>query len=104
MAVAACFGGPVLNLLLATGVPVLVQNAKMGTLPFKLSNGITILFACSMVRHTSKLTALYQMSQIQANAQHKRPPIEQKHNIQANAPMSAFMSRSLRIPIRVTPA
>ena len=50
MAVAACFGGPVLNLLLATGVPVLVQNAKMGTLPFKLSNGITILFACSMVR------------------------------------------------------
>lgn len=52
MAVAACFGGPVLNLLIGTGVPVLVKNAKLGTLPFRLSNGIIILFICSMVRTT----------------------------------------------------
>ena len=50
MAVAACFGGPVLNLLIGTGVPVLVKNAKTGSLPFRLSNGIIILFICTMVR------------------------------------------------------
>ena len=61
MAVAACFGGPVLNLLLGTGVPVLVQNAKMGTLPFRLSNGITILFACSMVRPQNDLQPCWSM-------------------------------------------
>ena len=44
MAVAACFGGPVLNLLIGTGVPVLVKGAKTGSLPFRLSNGIIILF------------------------------------------------------------
>lgn len=44
MAIAACFGGPVLNLLVGTGAPVLFQTIKQGALPFQLSNGIVVLF------------------------------------------------------------
>ncbi len=44
MAVAACFGGPVLNLLVCTGAPVLGASFKHGVLPFRLSPGITALF------------------------------------------------------------
>lgn len=44
MAVAACFGGPVLNLLMGTGAPVLGASFKHGILPFKLTHGVTALF------------------------------------------------------------
>ena len=44
MAVAACFGGPVLNLLMGTGVPVLGASFKHGILPFKLTHGVVALF------------------------------------------------------------
>lgn len=58
MAVAACFGGPVLNLLIGTGVPVLVKDVKTGSLPFRLSNGITLLLLCSMVRRGCEILNL----------------------------------------------
>lgn len=44
MAVAACFGGPVLNLLMGTGAPVLGASFKHGILPFKLTHGVVALF------------------------------------------------------------
>jgi hypothetical protein len=44
MAVAACFGGPVLNLLMGTGAPVLGASLKHGILPFKLTHGVVALF------------------------------------------------------------
>jgi hypothetical protein len=44
MAVAACFGGPVLNLLMGTGAPVLGASLKHGVLPFKLTHGVVALF------------------------------------------------------------
>ncbi len=58
MAVAACFGGPVLNLLVGTGAPVLGASFKHGILPFRLSVGITSLFletvrSCPASSHAS---------------------------------------------------
>lgn len=44
MAVAAIFGGPVLNLLIGTGVPVLGASFRHGILPFKLTHGVVALF------------------------------------------------------------
>ncbi len=46
MAVAACFGGPVLNLLVGTGAPVAVAAVRRGAaLPFRRSHANVVLFA-----------------------------------------------------------
>lgn len=46
MAVAACFGGPVLNVLVGTGAPVAAAAMRRGTaLPFRRSHANTTLFA-----------------------------------------------------------
>ncbi|KAK9805532.1 hypothetical protein WJX72_003632 [[Myrmecia] bisecta] len=43
MAIAACFGGPVFNLMIGLAGPVLYETLKKGSLPVQLTNGIILL-------------------------------------------------------------
>lgn len=48
MALAACFGCPIFNLLMGLGLPVLFKTGIAGTLPLLLTNGIFLLILQSV--------------------------------------------------------
>lgn len=43
MAIAGCFAGPVFNLMMGLGLPVLYQSIKQGALEMEVTNGIKLL-------------------------------------------------------------
>lgn len=43
MAIAACFGGPVFNLLVSLAAPTLYATAQHGALQYSLSRGVVLL-------------------------------------------------------------
>lgn len=45
MAIAACFGGPVFNLLVSMGGPIMVAAAKNGPVEYHLTSGVVVLVA-----------------------------------------------------------
>lgn len=51
MALAACFGCPIFNLLMGLGLPVLFKTGVAGALPLLLTNGIFLLILQSVRFH-----------------------------------------------------
>lgn len=49
MAAAACFGGPVFQLLMGTGVSLLYVNLERGAVPVHMGNNLHVLFAFAML-------------------------------------------------------
>eukprot|EP00884_Botryococcus_braunii_P012610 jgi/Botrbrau1/2134/Bobra.0093s0041.1 len=49
MALAACFGCPVFNLLMGLGLPVLFKSTMSGSLPLLLTNGLFLLILQSLL-------------------------------------------------------
>ena len=49
MAIAACFGGPVFNLLVSMGGPILIAGAKSGTIPYQLTSGVVVLVVATVL-------------------------------------------------------
>ena len=49
MAIAGCFAGPVFNLMVGLGLPVLWATLSQGSLDMKLTNGIKLLVIQSIV-------------------------------------------------------
>lgn len=43
MAIAGCFAGPVFNLMVGLGLPVLYQSSRQGALEMEVTNGIKLL-------------------------------------------------------------
>jgi sodium/potassium/calcium exchanger 6 len=43
MAIAACFGGPVFNLLVSMGGPVLIASSRTGAIPYQMTSGVVVL-------------------------------------------------------------
>jgi len=43
MAIAACFGGPVFNLLVAMGGPIFIASTRTGAIPYQMTSGVVVL-------------------------------------------------------------
>jgi Ca2+/Na+ antiporter len=43
MAIAACFGGPVFNLLVSMGGPILIAGTRTGSIPYQMTSGVIVL-------------------------------------------------------------
>lgn len=43
MAIAACFGGPVFNLLVSMGGPILIAGARTGSIDYQMTSGVLVL-------------------------------------------------------------
>jgi solute carrier family 24 (sodium/potassium/calcium exchanger), member 6 len=48
MAIAACFGGPIFNLLVSFGGPVLYATVKHGDLLYRLTRGVIVLVSSTV--------------------------------------------------------
>jgi sodium/potassium/calcium exchanger 6 len=48
MAVAACFGGPVFNLLVSMGAPILFAGVAHGPMPFVMTSGVVALVVATV--------------------------------------------------------
>lgn len=48
MAIAACFGGPVFNLLISMGGPIVYVTAKNGPVLYQMTSGVVLLVAATV--------------------------------------------------------
>jgi Ca2+/Na+ antiporter len=49
MAIAASFGGPVFNLLVSMGGPILYATARNGAIPYRSTSGMLVLAAATVL-------------------------------------------------------
>ena len=58
MAIAACFGGPVWNLLVSMGAPILVVGVKSGSIDYQTTSGVVVLVVATVVVVVALLIAV----------------------------------------------
>lgn len=76
MALSACFGGPVFNILVAFGAPTLLATLRGGALTYALAPGVGLLFV------TSALLALFMLASV---------PLAYRWRLDARAAASLFL-------------
>uniref|UniRef100_A0A1D2A0W3 Sodium/calcium exchanger membrane region domain-containing protein n=2 Tax=Auxenochlorella protothecoides TaxID=3075 RepID=A0A1D2A0W3_AUXPR len=76
MALSACFGGPVFNILVAFGAPTLLATLRGGALTYALAPGVGLLFV------TSVLLALFMLASV---------PLAYRWRLDARAAASLFL-------------
>jgi sodium/potassium/calcium exchanger 6 len=58
MAIAACFGGPVFNLLVSMGGPILIAGTRSGAIPYQMTSGVLVLVVSTVAVLVGLLVAV----------------------------------------------